>query len=409
MKFLFHSENAAWDDNTKTWSFTLNERIHNPVQLDLEHISFTPSGSVRPNCIYVRSNCLSQLLRTQTTREVKTYQTPSNIVAVLVETHNGRYTLRNKRTFPLQPNHSSKIIDFQFTDGTTPLNGIVVQGASTQSVSTGSDEAIEEIHAANDLILWMDFQFESTTLNASFQPVTGINTGDIKYLRNRAGAPGNVLFTTPVQTMSRALLGDNSYGIITQYTYDYTIDSTNNPTFPDNCSWGYLHLLKTPPQWKIMNVTDTNRGLMWQFSTGGEIISRDINNNIQTVNGITYFPADDVLVTIVRKQTDGVWEHHWTWTRLVDGSVQTAVAVDGPAFTSGNVNGYDLKFGHAAQGIMDMVIGPCILYINHNDNYFENAKAHLLALYNGAQQQQEEETVAVTNASFVVDLDIETN
>ena len=63
MKFLFHSEDATWNNDTKTWLFTLNERIHNPRTLDLEHISFTPSGSVRPNCIYVRSNCLSQLLQ----------------------------------------------------------------------------------------------------------------------------------------------------------------------------------------------------------------------------------------------------------------------------------------------------------------------------------------------------------
>ena len=138
MKYLFHRDESAYDAATKEFTFTTSENLLNPKFLKLEDVTYrasTVSDHLYPQTIYLRSNALTSMLKVNHTVEVKSdgSNRSSNIIAVLNQYTTGRYELRGKYRFTIDPHRTNKVFDFTFTDGTTALGDSTGSGTGVNA------------------------------------------------------------------------------------------------------------------------------------------------------------------------------------------------------------------------------------------------------------------------------------
>ena len=415
MKFVFHSEDSQYDTDTKTWKFTMNERFHNPVELVLDNISFTPSGTTRPNCIYVRSNALSRMIRTRHTVEVKSYQQNSNIIAVLHETHDGRYSMRKARSFPLQPNLSTKIIDFCFTDGNTRLSQGAEAGTTTQQTVNTLEEPLKVMNTNNQMIVWLTME-NNCLLDASHMPVAADNFESvIKYVKNRlTDAPQTVMFST-YQYLRRTVLS-NTFALAGEnFSWNYSMDSSDNPDFPDDAPFVWCCLFRAPSSFQNNYLYRTQRGLQLYLTNGGTMQYTSRNGSSTewtTLSQITYLPNHEYMITCERKSVGGTWNSFWRLENFTLSTVHTETAQDLRTYEYNSTN-YDLVIGYASTGLK-CEVGPMVMaLLDANDETVAekqttDIEAYLKSLYTGEVPTSTESTTSQTQkATFVVDTEIE--
>ena len=138
MKYLFHRDESVYDAATKEFTFTTSENLHNPTHLRLEDVTYrasTQSDHLYPQTIYLRSNALTSMLRVNHTVEVRSdgSNRRSNIIAVLNQYTTGRYELRGRYRFTIDPHRTNKVFDFTFTDGQTALGDFTGSGTGVNA------------------------------------------------------------------------------------------------------------------------------------------------------------------------------------------------------------------------------------------------------------------------------------
>lgn len=117
--------------------------------------------------MYLRSDAISSLIRGKHTVQVgvsaDSHEHASNVIAVLTETHTvGRYELKNRVRFRLDPNTTCALIDFYFSDGDTVLSGEY----QAPSVVGTSDEDINAMFLAGTIKFYMDVDESNNLLEA---------------------------------------------------------------------------------------------------------------------------------------------------------------------------------------------------------------------------------------------------
>ena len=130
MKYLFHRSSSLHNNTDKIYNFTASENLKNPTTMILEDVVYratTRADYLYPQTIYLRSDALTTMLKENHTVEVKSdgSNRSSNIIGVLTQTSfPGRYELRGKYRFKIDPHRTNKIFEFTFTDGDTRLDTI---------------------------------------------------------------------------------------------------------------------------------------------------------------------------------------------------------------------------------------------------------------------------------------------
>ena len=416
MKFLAHSDEAAYDSTTKTWKYVLDTRINNPTAMVLSKACFSvPTNYLNPpHVVYLRSRALDSMIKRKHVVELKNnnHMGSSNVLAVLSETHTrGRYRFYGQRRFKLDPSESSRSLDFYFTDGTTVIDGEYQEGSTnTETTTPAGEQSVIDINTAGDLIVWLTLE-SSTCLDTGFMPVTALDDESIVTISNRlTDAPGNVLFSTGTGPFARTTLGETHciYGHGT--SWNRGIDATNNPTWPDDSEFSFHHLFRCPATAADSYWFQNERGLRLYFIANYSFNFYDANNNWVAPPNLTWFPNHVILATIERKLNNGVGELHWTFKNLTNGVTQTDLTVDGYKMHTGNTVNYDMKFGDSNTGVK-LLIGPCIAYLNPTDARKTAVRNYLESLYTGettTTENQTETAASNENAEFFVELDIKT-
>ena len=91
MRFLFHQDQATYDETNKVYQFVCTENLHNPTILVLEDCVFRAttmtSNEDYPHTVYLRSKAITEMLQREHTQEVRGNGTKirSTIVAVLTQ------------------------------------------------------------------------------------------------------------------------------------------------------------------------------------------------------------------------------------------------------------------------------------------------------------------------------------
>ena len=119
MRFLLHHSDATYDSDTKTYWFTLAQRISNPTKLTVRKASYTAATATEyPHAVYLRSDALSSMILSKHTVELKENHSQSNVLVVLHETHSAaRYRSIYGDTWRTHKHLHTTRIDIQFTDG----------------------------------------------------------------------------------------------------------------------------------------------------------------------------------------------------------------------------------------------------------------------------------------------------
>ena len=350
MKFLFHSENAVYNETTKVWTFTLDERFHNPTEIEFENVIFSPAGTSKPNCVFMRSNSMKNMISEKHTMLVKSHQEDSNVIAVLHEQHDGRYRIQQPRTFAVNPNRSSRIIDFYFTDGETK---IAEEETSTNNNTTpGSNEqVIIDLNTAGKLVLWLPMTF-GTLLDVSNIPVADTDfTENVRYITNKlTDAPQNIIMGTN-KNFTRVVLGaSDNFGITgADQSWSYAADTSNNTNFPDGSSFVWSCIIKTPATMGWSYMLNTQRGLIIAVDSGNAVMFQQEGNSWATLSTLNWFPNRDYILTVKRKEVNGTKNLYWTMEDLLLDSIKTETSADCRSFQY-NATEWDITFGWSSTG-----------------------------------------------------------
>ena len=351
MKFIFHSDNAVYDETNKVWKFTLNERFHNPTVIEFENVIFSPATSSKPNCIFLRSNSMRNMIKQNHTLMVKDHQQNSNVICVLHEQHDGRYRSQRERTFDIDPNNSQRVIDFFFTDGDVKI--AETETATTSNTTPGSNEqVIIDLNTAGKLVLWLPMTY-GTLLDVSNLPVADTDfTETVRYITNNlTNAPQNIVMGTN-KPFTRTVIGE-TFGVTgADQSWSYASDTSSNTEFPDGSSYVFSSLFKSPATAAWSYFINTQRGLVVAFDSGNALMCQ-VNNGGSTqwftFTQINWFPNRDYIITCKRKEVNGTKNLYWTLEDLLLGTIQTETTMDCRPFQY-NSTEYDIVLGWASTG-----------------------------------------------------------
>ena len=190
MRFLLHHSDATYDADTKTYWFTLAQRISNPTKLTVRKASYTAATATEyPHAVYLRSDALNSMILSKHTVELKGNHNQSNVIAVPHETHSAsRYRTIHSDSWRTHAHLHTTRIDVQFTDGGTALTG--EQDSNAIPEGPADDQSLVDL--GSDLVLWLDMNY--APLSATSTLVT--TDGDaVIYLRNKSPGSANIFFT----------------------------------------------------------------------------------------------------------------------------------------------------------------------------------------------------------------------
>ena len=410
MKFLLHNQEATYDATAKVWKYNLDKRISNPTRLVIRKACFTCTGSTSPmpHVVYMRSKALNNMIRSKHTVELKdaNHEGASDVLCVLTETHTrGRYRFTGLRSFLVDPESSVKQVDIYFTDGSTVLDGEIQAGGG--GGGSGSQDDIIALHTASRLHLWLTME-KNTLLQSSYLPVDNVGDETIRYIMNRGSdCPQNIQFSTYGNVAWGVLGQTNSiYGGGT--SWNNAIDSTLNPSFPDNADYQFHCLFKAPST--ITGYFFMTRSIrLWFNST--TIGYTDSAGSSVYPDTITVLPNHDFLLSIARRDhpSTSVKTLYWKLKNLtLDSAVQTYEGVDAyNPYNYGETN-YVISLASASTG-WNMYLGPTLFVLEGDDATVTTCRNYLTNVYNGTAGGEDDSPSTAEDAGFFAELEINTS
>jgi hypothetical protein len=399
MKFLFHDSHATYNADNKEYIYTLSTRIRAPTTMTLENVSFTAGTmSDYPPVVYLRSNALSGLIRGKHCVQIQSADSHDhqvNVIAVLQETHTkGRYEMKDRSKYRLDPNRTCAKIDFFFTDGDTRLSG---EAAVSDGGGTATDDDITAIHTAGKLMAWTDLD-NSRMFDTSMIASTGAGS-NINYIYDRLNS--SLIWSLAYgNNMKVVALGEHQ-GIYRDGSWQSMVDGS-----PATLNLEEEHAIHFIFQHNSLNdftmlfyFTDLKLA-MYQ----GALTVIDGSNTYIPVTGIGIIPLNPYLVSVHRRIVDLTVEHYYRVEKLSDGTFQESTSVPTTAGTldvnqSWRLGAPNTHFNHY-QGA----------FIIHNDldaAHINDSRDWLRAKHGGTVA--EEESSSSVNASFNVVLNINAN
>ena len=413
MRFLLHHEDAVYDTATKTYYFNLDRRISNPTRIRVNKAAYTAAtaGSY-PQVVYVRSDALSEMARNKHTVELKgsDHENPSNVLCALQEgALLGRYALKDARVhqFPTHSHLPVRRIDIQFTNNRTALDGGTSGVGGGGSSSAVTDATIE---AFTDLTVWLDLA-AARTLTAAFATCSAL--GDLpRYLYSRSPSPAGLImygnWDFELVNMKTGLLGisrdtDPALG------HGQMLKDSTFPTSSWDQEFQVHHIFKTHAAYtQTAGLFDLNNKevKVWITGNGGVVFRSEGNQNV-TLTNIVWIPSTVYILSIKRvyNVSSSAYEFQWRMENVEAATVVTETSDAGAAVPSGGTqSGWSLGI----QGMYYRHVGGPLLGCNGIDQTeFDNSISWLKNWY-GAEEEEEEESAPSANATFFVELDIDT-
>jgi len=412
MRFLLHHEDAVYDSATKTYYFNLDRRISNPTRIRVNKAAYTAATTAGsyPQVVYIRSNALSEMARTKHTVELKgaNHENPSNVLCALQEgAILGRYALDDKRMhqFPTHAHLPIRRIDLQFTNNRTALAGGtngVGGGGSNSNVTDAT------IAAFNDLTIWIDLD-PARTLSAAFATCSAL--GDLpKHLYSRSPTPAGLILTGnwdfELVNFKTGLLGisrdtDPAQG------HGQSLNDSSYPTSTWTQEFQVHHIWKSGSNYsQTSGLFKLNNYNCYVWPSGnGAINFRNSSGQNETLTNINWIPNRVYLTSIKRvlNVSTSAYEFHWRHEDVEVASVVTETTDAGAAVIIGTQVGWSLGI----QGMYYRHVGGPLLACNGIDQTeYDNSITWLKNWY-GVEEEEEEASVSA-NATFFVELDIDT-
>ena len=123
MRYLIHSEDCSFDEETGVYSLLADRRIGNPVSLKIQSFVYqAPTLASYPLAVYVSSAGFNDMVTKKHTLKLtaSNHENETDVICVLTEANTtGRYQLTVPRRFPIKQHTYVRNFDFKFTDNNT--------------------------------------------------------------------------------------------------------------------------------------------------------------------------------------------------------------------------------------------------------------------------------------------------
>ena len=399
MRFLLHHTDATYDAATKTYWFTLDQRISNPTRLTLRKASYTgATASAYPHAVYLRSNALSSMILEKHTVELKESHAQSNVVGVLHETHTrGRYRTIEQDTWRTAKHLHNTRIDVQFTDGATVLTG--AQAASSASSGGAADDQ-SMIDIGDLLILWIDMDY--SPLDSMSQPVTTVGN-NVLYLRNRFPGTAQLFFTGTADDFVLADVGETK-GVVggPNVSWASMVDG-NGVDMSAPCSFHMV--VRVPPVSGVQSIVSLP-GEMFKFSFNANTLQFKTGNGTQVINNVTFLPSEFWYIECRLHDDDGdnVANFSWRFINLADPTVEITEQTQGHILSVNWTQNWNIS---NASDHFTCTLGPMAFMEAGNSAKRDVIRDWMLSKYSSASVSEESEPAA--DAAFQIELEIETS
>ena len=245
MQFLFNKSDATVDSAQK-FNYSLSNRLPNPTRFAVSDVQYTAATTNNmPVCVYLRSQALTNLMRKKHSVQVKEAQRAdrqTDVIAVLSETHTqGRFAMKDRNQFLLNPHTWLRDIDFYFTRP----DGSIMDNLYTPNAVPGTTLSdLETLYNAGTLKFFAD-----ASLASSFTKEDGTQAAlndTVKQWTTRFPDDESIAFTrSTVDGISLVNFDDEPHVFaLTQNdnggSYEYLLDTEIGFDFPDQ---GSIHFL----------------------------------------------------------------------------------------------------------------------------------------------------------------------
>ena len=399
VRLLFHSDDATYDAQTKTYYFNLDRKIHFPNKLRFVKCQYAnKTTEVHPLVVFVRSHELSKLIKAKHTIRCKdtNHEQYEPIMCTLEETHKiGRFFLNPEtehRTFALDQSRFVQRIDFQFTDNATPL--------AKTATSTAVASTAEDVLAFGDsLVSFIDFG-TGRVQDQAFQNLS--TPGDrVYYLRNR-GPNTELLFVSSYQAGGQlANFGDDGALSITQHgSWESYLDSwplDQGDVADEFC----VHTLVKFTSLSFTYVLDI--GFLKILVDSQQISYVDANDAKQGVFQFT--PMVPYMLTVRRVANGQSFNFEWVLEDLTDNTAITATTGSGLSAWP-NANGFPFRLGHASTHFSHLQ-SAMIIHNTLNTEWQATSQTYLRNYYNGTTSNSSENETTTTDAQWFIEVELD--
>ena len=400
MRYLLHHSEATFNTVTKRWVFTLDRRISNPRSIRLNKCVFTAAyASSYPSVVYMRSDALHSMTKTKHTVELKAdnHENPSNIIAVLQETHtHGRYAISEKGVpLPVHGHSHVREIDIYFTDGNTVLDGEISAG-SGPSGGAADDQTMIDIGVL--LILWLDMDY--SPLDANSQPVTTV-TDPVNFLRNRSPGTAQLFFTASAGDFVLCDVGETK-GVCGGPSVSWASMVDGNGI--EIAAPSSVHMIVRAPAVSGVQSIISMPGEFFKFSFNQTTLTFKTGNGSQTINNVTFLPSSwwYIECRCHDDDSDGIANFSWRFIDLSDPNLtEITEQTQGHILTSTWTQNWSVS---SPSDHFAITLGPLCFMESGNSAKRNTIRDWMLAKYSSAAA--EAPAVPPSPATFLVELEV---
>ena len=402
IRLLLHESDSTYNEAQKKYFFNLDDKMDYPIRMKIVKAHYANhSNSTHPLVVYVRSDNLSDLIKTKHTLRCKDvrHEEYENILCTLEETHHiGRFSLElqaDRRVFELEPNRFLRTIDIQFTNNDVPL-----AKSATAAQVQASGTADDILAMGDDLIAFIDFG-AGRVQDQSFTNVT--QAGEtVYYLRNR-GNNTELMFTNSYGNGGQlANFGtEGALALTRQNSWESYLDSwpiAQNDVNSQFC----IHTLIKLTSFGFTYIIDTGfiKLLVWNQQLAY------IDANDQKVPVLNFTPMVPYLLTVRRKETGNTASFEWKLENLTDNSITEATSGSGLTQWP-NANGFAWRIGHASTQFSHLQ-SAFIVHNTLNETWQAESQTYLRNYYDGttAENSPSNTESTTTDSQWFIELDV---
>ena len=402
MRFLLHHSDATYDSDTKTYWFTLDQRISNPKELTVRKASYTAAtATTYPHAIYLRSDALNSMILSKHTVELKKSHAQANVICVLHETHSGsRYRTIHSDSWRTHEHLHTTRIDIQFTDGATVLTGEQDSAAAGESSAEADDQSIIDLD--DEILLWLDMDYSPLSTQSTLVTEDGEN---IAYLRNKYPGSAQMFFTATADDFVLASMGETKMMIGgPNVSWAFAEDQSGVPvTVPVTL----FFIFRVPPTTTYQSIVNMPNEMFKIAILNNNLQYKD-HVGTQAIDNVTFLSGEDWYVQVTCHDPDGDATANFSW-KFVNMAYPTVEIAE---LTAGNILGptdsstdWDIS---KANDHFTCGLGPIIMLESGGPEKIATVKAWMLAKYATAAGEGGEASTAA-DAAFQIELEIATS